>query len=438
MNRSIIATVGILLLAASAAVADRPNVLFIMADDLGKEWLSCYGSQTHRTPNIDRLAAQGLQFENVYATPLCTPTRHILMTGRYPFRTGWTVHHDAPRWGGQYFDWKREVAFPRLLRDAGYATAIAGKWQINDLRVTPDALHHHGFDEHCVWPGFETGNPDSDHRYFDPYVQENGRRERRMGQFGPDIFADFIIDFMTRHKDGPFFAYYAMVLPHGPNTKTPLNPDTKAVEAELYPGMVDYVDHLVGRLVGAVDGLGIRRNTLVIFTTDNGSPGTTARMRGLEVEGGKTLMTEAGICVPFIVRWPGYGPKNEITPALVDFSDIFPTLVELAGARLPQGLTIDGRSLAPILCAKPGARSQREWMYSQLGQHRVVRDERYKLHEDGRFYDLVNDPLESRDLAGDDDPRLASTRERLAEVLASFPPDARLPFEPRRTAAKPE
>ena len=112
--------------AAAIAADAKPNILFILADDLGKEWLSCYGSE-HRTPHLDRLAEQGMRFDHAYVAPLCTPTRHELLTGRYPFRTGWTRHHDSPRWGGQYFDWNREIAFPRILKSAGYATCMAGK-----------------------------------------------------------------------------------------------------------------------------------------------------------------------------------------------------------------------------------------------------------------------------------------------------------------------
>jgi len=130
---AILATAG----SIACAAADRPNILFILADDLGKEWLSCYGSEGHVTPNLDRLAAGGMRFNNVYATPLCTPTRCLLLTGRYPCHTGWVRHHDVPRWGGQYFDWNREIAFPRVLKKAGYATCMAGKWQINDFRTRP-------------------------------------------------------------------------------------------------------------------------------------------------------------------------------------------------------------------------------------------------------------------------------------------------------------
>ncbi len=251
---------------ASAAPPSRPpNILLILADDLGREWISCYGSECMKTPAIDNLARNGMRFTNVWATPLCSPTRVELLTGRYPFRTGWTVHHDSPRWGGQYFDWRREITFARMLKSAGYATAIAGKWQINDLRVQRDALQRHGFDEHCVWPGFETGNPISDSRYYDPYLQINGERRVHKGEFGPDVCSEFLIDFMRRHRDRPFLAYDSMLLVHGPNTTTPANRNAKEKGGALYPGMTAYLDDIVGREIRALDELGLRDNTIVIF-----------------------------------------------------------------------------------------------------------------------------------------------------------------------------
>jgi len=143
-----------------------PNIVFIMADDMGIDWVSAYGAQ-HPTPRIDALAKQGVRFENVWCNPICTPTRLTLLTGMYPFRTGWTDHHDVPRWGGKGFDWDRFTCWARVLRDSGYITAIGGKWQVNDFRPYPDALYKHGFDEHCVWTGYETGNaPPSEERYW--------------------------------------------------------------------------------------------------------------------------------------------------------------------------------------------------------------------------------------------------------------------------------
>ncbi len=414
------------------ASLDRPNFLFIMADDLGKEWLSCYGSECHRTPHLDRLAGQGVRFENFYVTPLCTPTRNVLLTGRYPFRTGWTVHHDAPRWGGQYFDWQREITFARVLRSAGYATAIAGKWQVNDLRTQPDALREHGFDEHCMWVGFETNNPPSAERYWDPFIQENGRRGTREGAFGEDVFVDFLMDFMTRHKDQPFLAYYPMSLPHTPFTTTPANRDSDLKGIPLFPGMVDYVDILVGRLVQRLEDLGIRHRTVVMFTTDNGTvSGVKCGRHGRLIDGGKATLLESGICVPMIVSCPGRIPEKRVSEELMDISDVFPTLAELAGAELPAGVDLDGRSFAALLQGRDEAHASREWIFSQLGKPRVVRDRRFKLYSNGRLFDLQADPLEESDLAKDERAEVTEARRRLSAVLASLPPDAELPFEHR-------
>ncbi len=412
--------------------AERPNFLFILVDDLGPEWLSCYGSE-HKTPRIDRLAETGIRFQTVYATPLCTPTRHELLTGRYPFRTGWTVHHDTPRWGGQYFDWRREVTFARVLRDAGYATAIAGKWQINDLRTHPDALKEHGFDEHCVWPGFESDNPPAAERYFDPFVQTSGKRATLEGRFGPDVFNEFMIDFIRRNKERPFLAYYAMVLTHTPFTKTPHNKDTTAEKIALHPGMVNYVDYLTGRLVDTLDELKLRERTVILFTCDNGTVmGVKGRMNGRLVNGGKGTLTEAGIRVPLIVNWPGRTPAGRVSDELVDFTDFFPTLLEMAGVKPPEGVTLDGRSFAGLLTGRPDAHPPREWIYSQLGTNRVVRDKRYKLYSDGRLYDAEADPDERVDLAASEDPAAVAARRKLGSVLKSLPKDAKLPFAPAR------
>lgn len=424
--------------AGTAGDTSRPNFLIILVDDLGPEWLSCYGSE-HRTPQINRLALEGMRFTTAWATPLCTPTRHELLTGRYPFRTGWTTHHDTPRWGGQYFDWRREVTFARLLRSAGYATAIAGKWQVNDLRAQPDALRNHGFDEHCVWPGGETGNPPSHERYFDPYIQENGRRGARPGAFGPDVFTDYIIDFMRRNREKPFLAYHAMVLTHTPFTKTPANSGGSERRGALFPGMVDYTDRLVGRMLAALDDLKIRERTVVIFLTDNGTAmGLKCRAGGTTVVGGKGGLKETGIHVPLIVSWPGHVAGGSESGELVDGSDLFPTILELAGVAMPQDRSFDGVSFAPALLNRPAAKPRRDWIYSQLGGPRVVRDQRYKLWSDGRFYDLKADPAEAQDLGQSGAPEIVAARRRLEQVLKSLPPDAKLPFASSKPASKKE
>ena len=144
-----------------------------MVDDLGKDWISCYGADQIKTPRIDALAAGGMKFNSAWSMPQCTPTRVTLLTGQYPFRHGWTQHYDVPRWGGEGLSWKKFTTFARILRDSGYATAIGGKWQINHLGKQPDALKHHGFDEHCVWTGVEAGRAETEQRYWDDHIMTN-------------------------------------------------------------------------------------------------------------------------------------------------------------------------------------------------------------------------------------------------------------------------
>ncbi len=139
--------------ARAASANDRPNVLFVLLDNVGKDWFRCYGSQENQTPVIDSLARGGMKFRHFYVTPVCSTTRVMLLTGRYPFRTGWHTHHDPAIYGGGYFDWRREVCMARVMRDAGYATCISGKWQINDLfdPQQVDAIKQHGFDDYVPW-----------------------------------------------------------------------------------------------------------------------------------------------------------------------------------------------------------------------------------------------------------------------------------------------
>src|SRR6185312_6853291 len=162
-------------------------------------------------PNFDRLAAEGTRFDTVWCTPLCTPTRVSMLTGQYPFRNGWVVHYDVPRWGGRGLDPDRLRTLGALMHDAGYATAIAGKWQINDLRADPTIMKRHGFDEYSLWTGVESGNPASEKRYWDPYLEQNGERRPHPGEFGPDVTQAFVLDFIKRNKDRPFFLYYPMI-----------------------------------------------------------------------------------------------------------------------------------------------------------------------------------------------------------------------------------
>lgn len=409
---------------AGAADTSKPNILLIVADDLGREWLGSYGSDEGVTPNLDRLAAEGRRWETAWTTPLCTPTRLELLTGRYPFRTGWTVHHDTPRWGGQNFDPEREICFARPLRDAGYATAIAGKWQINDLRSDPKILERHGWSRHAMWPGAESKSPRKTERYWDPLLQIDGERPERPEGFGPDIFTGYLEEFIRRGAGKPWLAYYPMVLTHEPLTTTPLNPAEGQSREELFRGMVRYMDHEIGRLLHVLDETGQREKTLVIFTTDNGSPSrAAARWKGRQVKGQKGKLSEWGTHAPLITRWPGRGGAGAVVSQPMDFSDFFPTFVELAGVKLPRGVKLDGYSLAGLLRGE-SEKSGRAWVFSQYGERRSVGDGRYRLYSDGAFFDVQEDPMEERDLRETASGAQAVARRRLAAALESLPPNA--------------
>ena len=440
----------------STEKSNRPNILFIMVDDLGKEWISCYGAEDIETLNIDALAKTGMRFENAYSMPQCTPSRATLLTGQYPWRTGWVNHWDVPRWGVGYFDWKirQNITFARIMKTAGYATAAVGKWQINDFRIEPDAMKKHGFDDWCLWTGYETGNPPSAERYWDPYINTPNGSKTYKGKFGPDVYTDYLIRFMTDHRDQPMMLYFPMALTHGPLVTTPDEPDVKTPLGK-HKAMVRYTDRLVGRIVKALNELKIRNRTIIIFTTDNGSSGgITGTRHGRKIPGGKAKKTENGVCEPYIVNCPGLVPQGVVTDALTDFTDLFPTFAELGGADVPKDLTIDGVSIAPLLLGKTKD-SPRKWIMA-LGHgparldkegvrgkvdytERVIRDKRYKVwvseqRKISQLYDLISDPFEKNNLIGSTKPEHLIAIRKFQAVVDWMPEkDARPQYQPRKS-----
>ena len=443
-----ISTLCLAVLLSMTVRAEQPNIVFIMVDDLGKEWVSHYGGEGVKTPSIDKLAARGMAFDNAWCMPQCTPTRVTLLTGQYPYRHGWTNHWDVPRWGaGAHFDPGLNPSFPLVLREAGYKTAAAGKWQIDDFRVEPKAMDEAGFDQWCMWTGYETGVKASAKRYADPYIAMNGESKTHAGKYGPDVFTQFLIDFMRDHKDEPMFLYYPMVLTHGPFDPTPDAPEVKD-KAKAFAEMVRYMDKLVGKIVAELDALGIRDKTYLIFTTDNGSPGFKNRRKGHLVSGGKTKMSENGTGMPFIVIGPGIEPGST-TDALVDFTDLAPTFTELAGTKMPGKHVIDGKSFAPLLKGEADD-STRDWIMSMGGHpaklrdgrvvpaakydQRVLRDKHYKIWVDGdgeivKLFDMKQDPWEQKNLlaASKEQPKHAQAIAKFEAVLATFPEEDQAP-----------
>ncbi len=437
------------------ASAARPNILFILLDNVGKDWFRCYGSMEDQTPTIDRLARTGIKFRTCYVTPVCSTTRVMLLTGRYPFTTGWHTHHDPAIYGGGYFDWRREVCMARVMQSAGYRTCISGKWQINDLfdPSQRDALKQHGFDEYCIFPEGKKGHPAHKQRYWDPYIIQDGRRLETRGRFGPDVFTNYLIDFFRRHRDQPFFAYYSTILTHIPVVHTPHNRGEDLTPRQQFAGMLRYADHLIGRLEGALDELGLREKTIIFIVVDNGTDNGTdqqsfqslgGRIGGRISGEGIYSLKERGINMPLIVNGPGVVPGGRESDLLVDATDFLPTLAELAGAQLPAGVQIDGISFAGEVVGRASSADRRPWCLTQYYDTRVVRDQRFKLYSqglysNGEFYDLAEDPLEQHNLIGTssmDDGETKTHYAQLKRVLDSLPPDAKLPWKFRSISAR--
>jgi arylsulfatase A-like enzyme len=378
---------------AKSFLLGQPNIILIMLDDLGKEWVHCYGSEETITPNVDRLAASGMTFMNAYSMPLCVASRATLITGQYPARHGWINDWNVPLLGVGYFDPGYYPSIARVLREAGYATAVAGKWHLNDFRDNPEILHDFGFDEYCVWTGVERDNTDiSSNRYWNPYIHTEIGSRTYPGEFSEDIFTRFIVRFLREEPQVPKFVYYPMCLPHFPPTALPNNP----IAGANLQSMTHYADFKLGQILSALDRFGLRNETIVVWTSDNGSPQRTRRrVNGRMVHGGKGTLGESGINVPFVANCPGLIPGGVITNALIDFTDLLPTFADLAGATLPPHARLDGRSFAGHLLGLE-TDGPRQWIMAMGGEMavvspfgrlvparpyapRVVRDKRYKL-----------------------------------------------------------
>ena len=387
------------------AATEKPNIILIFSDDVGIGDIHCSGGP-FKTPNIDALAQGGTRFEYCYSTPLCGPSRCQTLTGRYPFRTGLNSNQSANAVSPD-----REVMIPTVMKKAGYATASVGKW--GQICLGPRAW---GFDEHIVFKG--SG------RYWreqtTTYNVNGAIKNLPAGTYLPDIMHDFAVDFVRRHKDQPFFLYYPMSHVHGPIVRTP---DSKpgGGKDRLYADNIEYMDKLVGKLIGELDSLKLREKTVVIFTGDNGTARFgSATVNGRGISGKKASMLEGGSRVPLIVNRPGTTPAAAVNRDLIDFSDFFATFAQLGGAALPAGVTLDSHSFAPQIKGEKG--TPREWAYVELGGKSYARDIRYKLTNAGELFDLKNAPFEELRVAADTtDEGAVAARTKLQAVLNDHP-----------------
>lgn len=387
---------------ALATAVDLPkNIVLIMADDLGIEGLGCYGGTSYSTPNLDRMAADGLRFTRAYSQPLCTPTRLEIMTGRYNQRN-WQSFGILP---------KGERTFGHLMQAFGYKTCISGKWQLTsyDPPDFPGAEKRRGTGTPPDQAGFDAWSlhharhtEDKGSRYANPTFERNGELHRDvMGAYGEDLSVDFLLDFMKAHRDEPMFIYYPMALPHWPMTPTPdsrvwENESRRLEEStEYFPDMVAYMDKMVGRVIDGIAGLELATDTLILFYSDNGTDRRiTSDFRGQPIPGGKGEPTQNGIRVPLIARWPGHLQPG-VCDDLVDPSDFVPTLADLAEKPLPQDWNADGVSFAPrLLGTTPKPRDwcffwydpRPGWDKDKFGRHIFALDTQFKLFSDGRLY----------------------------------------------------
>lgn len=417
----------------------KPNVVLIMADDIGVEGIGCYGGTSYATPAIDRLASQGIRFTAAHAQPLCTNTRVQLMTGLYNNRNWLYFGVLDPK----------SKTIGHSMQEAGYRTCIAGKWQLQSYdppsypgshlrRGKGMKVTEAGFDEYSLFHSWHTEDKGS--RFANPTIYENGRLLKNLeGRYGPEHWVEFINDFIKRNKDKaePFFIYYAMTLPHRPFVPTPDSFDWKDTakrsveDPRHFKDMVQYMDKCVGRVVQQVDDLGLADNTLILFYGDNGTHRQiTSQTKSGPVVGGKGRTTDAGTHVPLIARWTD-NVKPGVNDNLVDSTDFLPTIVEAAGCPVPDEAKLDGISFYPQLFGKDD--KVREWTFchydprpgwdkDQFRKIRYARDQRYKLYSDGKLYDVPNDKLEQTAvLASEDTQATRKARQRLAAVLDDMP-----------------
>lgn len=367
----------------------KPNIVLLMADDLGYECLSCNGGESYSTPQLDKLAVNGARFTDCHAQPLCTPSRVKIMTGVGTARS--------------YEDFGLLKAgsktFGHMLQGAGYKTAVVGKWQLLGREANRIGRGTHpkdaGFDEYCLW---QVERRDS--RYWKPVIEQNGEViKTTKDDYGPDIFGNYANEFMSRNKERPFFLYYPMALTHSPFEPTPANRGQEDINGQkAFAGMVSYCDDIVGRLVSHMKEIGIEDNTLFIFTGDNGTNRSiTSILNGQPIQGGKGTTLDSGTRVPLIASWPGT-VKPSVCRDLVDFSDILPTLAEISGGTHPYAEQAEGRSFLPQLKGHPG--DPRRWIYCYYQPYpqknaakRFARNQTHKLYDDGKLFDVKADPL---------------------------------------------
>lgn len=439
------AGVGLLAVAATGCcerqAPQQPNIVLILADDIGKECFGCYGGVSYQTPAIDSLARVGIRYENMHAQPLSSPSRVQLLTGVYNDR-------NYVNFGYMNDD---EHTFAHLAQQAGYATAVVGKWQLGRSREMIGKL---GFDEWCVnqLEMYKEGNTSSGtDRYASSYFDNNGHYEFSL--YAPDDFRRYAFDYIDRQVEAgkPFLLYYSDPLVHTPHVATPDSEcwDTDRTarftgDTRHFPDMVKYLDKQVGKFVAHLKARGIWDNTILVFVADNGtSTRIVSQMAdGRSIQGGKGTTTVYGSNVPLIITWGDKITEGRVSERLADLTDFMPTFADAMGVTIPEQWRADGISLYPELCGDEPLNREFTLMHFNplwptTPSPRAARcafNTEYKYYWDGRFYNIAVDPLEQQPLdvavCDEDVKALYARLKAKVDEMPDFYPDK--PGAPRR------
>jgi arylsulfatase A-like enzyme len=426
-----IASLALSALAALGADATKPNIIFILADDLGYGDIGCYGQTKIKTPNIDRMATEGIRFTQAYCgTSVCAPSRCALLTGLHighaPVRAN---RKDGPE--GQMPLPAGTFTVAKLLKDAGYRTGCFGKWGLGFVGTTGDPIKN-GFDNF-----FGYNCQTKAHEYYPEYLWRNDDKVELDGKtYSHDLIVAEAFKWLRQNKDQPFFLYLPFTIPHGkyqvPDVGAYANePWTEA--QKTYAAMITRMDGDIGRLLALVKELGVDEKTIIFFTSDNGpafapdSPNGKLFNSSAGLHGHKRELYEGGIRAPMIVRWPGHVPAGKESDVPWASYDFLPTCAELADVKIPAGVKADGLSVLSALLG--GAGPKREYLYWELhepnfrqalraGDWKVIRPAANKPLE---LYNLRNDPSEQHNLAGDEPERVKKLAALLANAHADSP-----------------
>ncbi len=433
-----VSTLMLFLLAANPLVAaDKPpNIVLIVADDLGYRDLGCFGSTEIKTPHLDQLAREGVRGTSFYVTwPACTPSRGSLLTGRYPQRNGLydMIRNDLVNYGHRFTEEEyavspemtlgldlREITVAQILKPAGYATGVVGKWDSGRARRYLPLQR--GFDS---FYGFANTGIDywTHERYGIPSMYRGNNRIKEEG-YATHLFQREATEFLDRNKDRPFFLYLPFNAPHGASN---LEKDSYQVPPEYlkyyadedsqanrtkYRAMVTCLDEAVGAVLDRLRTLGLAQNTLVVFLSDNGGTkiGSNGSLRGF-----KSQMFDGGVRVPLVARWPEHIPAGSTTDEFLTSLEILPTLSRAAGAQGPQPVTLDGFDMLPVLQGKQP--SPRQEMFWQRRSDRAARVGQYKWVDSANgsgLFDLASDIGEQKDLSADRPELLRQLQDRWA------------------------